>query len=78
MKQILKAAVLLGALLGYGLASVIVQLIQTDEFFFPMVVRSATYAYAALSVLVAGAVSALIVRRRIDTLDLVGVLKTRE
>ena len=68
----------LGALLGYGLAAVIVQLIQTDEFFFPMVVRSATYAYAALSVLVAGAVSALIVRRRIDTLDLVGVLKTRE
>ena len=68
----------LGALLGYGLASVIVQLIQTDEFFFPMVVQSATYAYAALSVLVAGAVSALIVRRRIDTLDLVGVLKTRE
>jgi len=27
---------------------------------------------------VAGLVSALIVRRRIDTLDLVGVLKTRE
>ncbi len=68
----------LGALLGYGLASVIVRLIQTDEFYFPLVVHSATYAYAALSVLVAGAVSALIVRRRIDTLDLVGVLKTRE
>lgn len=68
----------LGAVLGYGLATLIVRLIQTDEFSFPMVVHRATYAYAAMSVLVAGAVSALIVRRRIDRLDLVAVLKTRE
>jgi putative ABC transport system permease protein len=31
-----------------------------------------------LCVLFAGGVSALIVRRRVDKLDLVGVLKTRE
>jgi putative ABC transport system permease protein len=37
-----------------------------------------TYAMACLVVLVAGVVSALIVRRRIDRLDLVAVLKTRE
>ncbi len=68
----------LGMVLGYLLASGIIGLIKTDEFYFPFVIEPATYAYAALSVLAAGGVSALIVRRRIDTLDLVGVLKTRE
>jgi putative ABC transport system permease protein len=68
----------LGMVLGYFLASTIVSLIKTDEFYFPMVIAPATYAYAALCVMAAGVVSALIVRRRVDTLDLVGVLKTRE
>jgi putative ABC transport system permease protein len=31
-----------------------------------------------LAIVLAGAASALVVRRRIDRLDLVGVLKTRE
>lgn len=68
----------LGMVLGYWLASAIVSLIKTDEFYFPFVIQPATYAYAALCVLAAGGVSALIVRRRVDALDLVGVLKTRE
>ena len=68
----------LGMLLGYGLASTIVGLIKTDEFYFPFSIAPPTYAFAALCVLAAGVVSALIVRRRVDTLDLVGVLKTRE
>jgi putative ABC transport system permease protein len=42
------------------------------------VIEARTYAYAAFSVILAGMVSALIVRRRIDRLDLVAVLKTRE
>ena len=68
----------LGMMLGYLLASTIVRLIKTDEFYFPMVIAPSTYAFAALCVFAAGAVSALIVRRRVDSLDLVGVLKTRE
>ena len=68
----------LGMLLGYLLGSSIVGLIKTDEFYFPFVIQNATYAFAAVCVLVAGAVSALIVRQRVDALDLVGVLKTRE
>lgn len=71
-------AIPLGMVLGYFLASGIVHLIKTDEFYFPFVIQPATYAYAALCVLGAGVVSALIVRRRVDSLDLVGVLKTRE
>ena len=68
----------LGLLGGRWLAQTIVNLIQTDEFYFPLVISPATYAYAALCVILAGVLSALVVRRRIDTLDLVGVLKTRE
>lgn len=71
-------AIPLGLVAGYWLAAVIVNLIKTDEFFFPLIIQPATYAYAVITVVVAGAASALIVRQRIDTLDLVGVLKTRE
>jgi putative ABC transport system permease protein len=45
----------LGMLLGYLLASGIVGLIKTDEFYFPFVITPATYAFAALCVLAAGA-----------------------
>ncbi|MBC7957447.1 MAG: FtsX-like permease family protein [Cytophagales bacterium] len=71
-------AIPLGMVLGYGLSLMIVKLITNDEFYFPLVIQAHTYAFAALCVVGAGLVSALIVRRRIDTLDLVGVLKTRE
>ena len=68
----------LGMLLGYLLSKGIVSVIQTDEFFFPFVITPATYAFSAICVVLAGVVSAFIVRRRIDALDLVSVLKTRE
>jgi putative ABC transport system permease protein len=68
----------LGMVLGYLLAGSIVSVIQTDEFYFPFVITPATYAFSAICVVVAGVVSAFIVRRRVDALDLVSVLKTRE
>jgi putative ABC transport system permease protein len=68
----------LGMGLGYLLSSAIVSLIQTDEFYFPFVIEPATYVFAALCVVLAGVVSAFIVRMRVDGLDLVSVLKTRE
>jgi putative ABC transport system permease protein len=71
-------AIPFGIIFGYALALTIINLIQSDEFYFPLVIEARTYAYAAFSVIIAGMVSALIVRRRIDRLDLVAVLKTRE
>jgi putative ABC transport system permease protein len=71
-------AIPVGATLGYGLALTIVNLIKTDEFYFPLIIAPRTYVFAALCVIAAGLISALIVRRRIDQLDLVAVLKTRE
>ena len=72
------AAIPLGCVLGYLLSWTIVRMTHTDMISIPIVVAPRTYAYAALAIVAAGCVSALIVRRRIDTLDLVGVLKTRE
>jgi putative ABC transport system permease protein len=71
-------AIPLGVVIGYGLSLAIIYLIQSDEFYFPLIIKASTYAYAAFSVIIAGLMSALIVRRRIDALDLVAVLKTRE
>ena len=71
-------AIPLGLLAGHELASAIVALIQTEEFYFSVEIRPATYAFSALSVVLAGIASAWIVHLRIRQLDLVGVLKTRE
>ena len=45
---------------------------------FPFVIFPKTYLYAGAMVAAAGVASALVVRNRIDRLDLVAVLKTRE
>jgi putative ABC transport system permease protein len=71
-------AVPLGLLLGHGLAGVVVAALQTETQRFPMVVAPSTYAFAVTTVAVAAILSGLVVRRRIDELDLVAVLKTRD
>ena len=68
----------LGALCGWALASWLMALMSSDNIDFPVVIAPSTYAWAALIVLAAGLLSALLVRRQIDRLDLVGVLKVRE
>ena len=72
------AALPIGMALGYGLVRLIAEMLKSDQFFFPVVIQPPTYAWAALCVVAAGIASALVVRRRIDRLDLVGALKTRE
>ena len=54
------------------------ELMASDAIDFPVVIEPSTYASAALIVLAAGVASALLVRRHIDCLDLVSVLKVRE
>jgi putative ABC transport system permease protein len=75
---VIAIALPLGMALGNGLMHGIAELLKSDQFNFPVVLRARTYAWAALSVVSAGVASALIVRRRIDRLDMVAVLKTRE
>ena len=68
----------LGMVLGYGLVHLVSGLVSSDQFLFPVVIRPATYAWAGIAVLASGVASALVVRRRIDKLDMVTALKTRE
>ena len=68
----------LGMALGYGLVHLITGLLKSDQFFFPVVIQPPTYAWAGIAVLLSGVASALVVRRRIDKLDMVAALKTRE
>lgn len=68
----------LGWLLGYGFSWSVVRGFESDLFRIPFVVNRATFATASLVVIGVAILSALIVRRRIDRLDLVHVLKTRE
>ena len=68
----------LGWCAGWLLSDTLVDLIQTDEFFFPVRIRPATYAFASFCVLASAAFSAWLVQRRIRHLDLVAVLKVRE
>jgi len=71
-------AIPVGMVMGYAFAGLLVAAFNTELYRFPLVVSPRTFAYAACSVLVAAALSGLAVRRRLDHLDLVAVLKTRE
>ncbi len=68
----------LGCLSGYLLASLIVHAFETELYRVPMVILASTYGWAIVIGVAATTVSALLVRRRVDHLDLIAVLKTRE
>lgn len=67
-----------GWLIGYVFAYAIVAGFESELYQIPFVITRDIYAWASIVVLGAAAVSALVVRRRIDRLDLIEVLKTRE
>ncbi len=71
-------AIPFGLLIGRGLSGLLAGTLDPEEYRFPLMVSPQTYAFATIVVLVAALVSALLVRRRLDHLDLIGVLKTRE
>ncbi|MBB4121085.1 ABC transporter permease [Martelella radicis] len=68
----------IGWYLGYFFAKLVISGFSSDLFTIPFVVDLDSYARASLVVVIAGLLSALVVRRRIDRFDLVEVLKTRE
>jgi putative ABC transport system permease protein len=72
------AAMPLGCLLGYVLAATIVSAFDTELFRVPMVIEPSTYGYAVILGLLAAALTAALVRLRVNRLDLIAVLKTRE
>lgn len=71
-------AIPFGWLLGYGLSRLIVTAIQTDTYRIPFMISLNTYLISAAVVVLTAVISSAIVRWRINRLDLIAVLKTRE
>ncbi len=67
-----------GAVIGYALGALIMSGFNNEMYRLSFTVSAATVAWAFLVVIAAAAVSGLIVRRRLDRLDLVAVLKRRD
>lgn len=68
----------LGCLLGFALAKLFVSAFATELFRIPYAVAASTFGLSIVIGLAATIVSAFLVRRRVDRLDLIAVLKTRE
>lgn len=72
-------AIPLGLFLGtLGAKALIASWADPEIFRIPFVISNQTYAFSVAVVLFSGIASALLVRRKLDKLDLIGVLKTRE
>jgi putative ABC transport system permease protein len=65
----------IGALLGYALAVALTGLFDSEVYRFPLYVTRQAVALAFLGIIAAAVFSGLVVRRRLDHLDLVAVLK---
>jgi len=72
------AALPLGCLFGRFLSQVMAATFETELYRVPLIIEPSTYGLAVVVALVATLLSALIVRHRLDHLDLIEVLKTRE
>jgi putative ABC transport system permease protein len=72
------AAIPVGFVFGHGFARLMISAQDAELFGMPLVIYRSTYGFAAAVVLAAAVVSGLMVRRRLDHLDLVAVLKMKE
>ena len=68
----------LGAAIGYGLGQLIMSIFNNEVYRMPFTVTPQTIAWTFLAVIAAAVLSALAVRRQLDRLDMVAVLKSRE
>ncbi|MDD2924988.1 ABC transporter permease [Rhodoferax sp.] len=75
---LLLAAMPVGLGLGYGLCALLVPMFDRELFRVPLVIGAWSYFYPVLAAAVASGLSGLLVARRIRSLDLIAVLKTRE
>ena len=68
----------LGLILAHQLIGLILRLRDNESFQLPAIISPATFAISALVIVVASVASTILVRRMVDRLDLVAVLKTRD
>ncbi|MBI1789261.1 MAG: ABC transporter permease, partial [Acidobacteria bacterium] len=68
----------LGPWAGRSLCAAMVQASHNDLFRMPLAIQPSTYSFAATVILAWSLVSGWLVKRKLDRLDLVAVLKTKE
>jgi putative ABC transport system permease protein len=71
-------AIPVGLVFGTLLAHAMMTSMDAETYRFAVIISARTYTFATVVALASGLVSALLVRRKLDQLDLIGVLKTRE
>jgi putative ABC transport system permease protein len=71
-------AIPVGCVIGYMLSAAVLAGLASETYRVPLVVSGRTYLLAAGATIVAAAASGWLVRRRLDRMDLISVLKTRE
>ena len=71
-------AIPVGYLIGYGLAALMSSAFNSELYRLPLIITNSNYAFTFIVVASAGLISGLIIRRQINRLDLIAVLKTRE
>jgi putative ABC transport system permease protein len=76
--MVILAAIPIGIACGSGLAWLVLALLRNELYRIPFVIEPSTYGWAVVTVVAASLLSGLLMRRRIERLDLVAVLKTRE
>jgi putative ABC transport system permease protein len=67
-----------GFFVGRGICALFAEAISSDIYRVPLVLEPSTYAFGAAVVLGSGLISSIVIKRRLDDLDLVAVLKTTE
>jgi len=72
------AALPIGFGVGWGMARYMTVSLASEIFRIPVVIGAHTYAFAAAVVLIAAAASSVVVKHKLDRIDLVGILKTKE
>ncbi len=71
-------AIPFGIIMGYWFSAFLALFMDQEVFRFPLIIERSTFGMAVSVVLAASVVSGLIVRRELDHLDLIAVLKSRE
>lgn len=72
------AAIPLGFAVGFGICALLAKMMNTELYRMPLIVSGESYAFASVIVAAAVVLSGLLILKRLYSLDLVAVLKTRE
>jgi len=68
----------IGCVLGWAMARIMVEGFETELYRLPFIINPSTFGWAVIVVILSAMITGVLVARRVNQLDLVAVLKTRE